>query len=232
MKIDRLVWDSNFFGYEVGKISICSSLLLKEKKVEILNTDFELLYLESDEYLGENEFGKCYTKVTYVREINNKATCNILDATYKATKYTGNLTPQLLDLTYQSGEFSRFKIDEKFSNCEYERLYKMWIENSLNGLSADSVIVVKNTESKILAFVTVKLENDKSKIGLIAVDQSSRGLGLGTILIEGASHYSVINKCTRIFVSTQIENKMACSFYEKNGFEKFETKYIYHLWRN
>lgn len=229
MEIKRLDWDSNLFGYEVGKMSIDSDGVDSVDFLSAENT-FKLIYVESNIPLDKKEFGPCYTKITYCREVEKTKLKHRVIENFTAMPYSGHLTDQLLNLTYQSGVYSRFKLDVNFTNNEYKKLYKKWIENSLNGKVADSVIVVKDENSIILGFVTIKFKNNISEIGLIAVDDNARGLGVGSLLLNKVSEMSKNRASEKIFVSTQKDNKLACGFYEKNGFKKYKTKYIHHWW--
>ena len=231
MKIERLEWDSNLFGYEIGKISI-ESEDDNFDNVLLAKDDFKLVYVESDAPIVKKELGTCYEKIKYFKEVDRDRTSVIIRGDLTVEKYSENLTDQLLSLTYLSGVYSRFRLDENFENNEYKKLYKKWIQNSLTGKIADNVEVVKDDTSKILGFVTIKFENSTAEVGLIAVDNNARGLGLGSLLLNKVNEISINKKCKKIFVSTQKNNKMACKFYEKNGFKEFETKYIYHWWPN
>ena len=50
---------------------------------------------------------------------------------------------QLINLSIQSGLYSRYKIDPDFKNNEFENLYLAWIENSVNKKIADHTFVKK-----------------------------------------------------------------------------------------
>lgn len=231
MKVERLDWDSNFFGYEIGKISIESDDVNFDDLLSAKD-DFRLIYVESATPIDNNEFGSCYTKITYFMEVEGDKTIGMGKKDLVIEQYSGNITDQLLSLTYQSGVYSRFRLDKNFNKNEYTKLYKKWVENSLNGEVADIVEVIKADNSKIMGFVTIKFKNNNSEIGLIAVDNNARGLGLGSLLIDKVNELSANRGCNKIIVSTQKDNKLACKFYEKNGFNEFETKHIYHWWTN
>src|SRR5699024_10530423 len=91
---------------------------------------------------------------------------------------------ELLNLTLQSGIYSRFNIDANFKNGEYQKLYTEWINKSIKKEMAIDIIV-KIIKNKIVGFTTY---NRKSKfiadIGLVAVDPQYRGQGIARELIE------------------------------------------------
>ena len=81
-----------------------------------------------------------------------------------------------------------------------------------------------------MGFTTIKFNTDYSEIGLIGVDKNSRGLGIGSLLLDRVNKLSIDNGVGDIYVATQLNNKPACKFYKKNGFTEIETKHIYHCW--
>lgn len=55
---------------------------------------------------------------------------------------------ELYELAIQAGVDSRYRLDPNFDSGEFERLYKTWIDNSLNGSIADYVLVYKKMVQK------------------------------------------------------------------------------------
>jgi dTDP-4-amino-4,6-dideoxy-D-galactose acyltransferase len=224
----HLDWDSTFFGFRIGKIKVCSTnydkieALLQEHKKE----NYQLIYLISDKPLEQYTPSLVDKKVTFTFEsfvhdyTENKALISL------AEDYI--LDKKLLDLTIQSGEYSRFRLDPKFPDGSFEKMYRKWIENSLNKSIADEVIVFKHND-KIEGFVSYKAYNDKLVIGLIAVDTASRGKQIGTKLVDFIKSKSQKLDKKSIEVVTQMDNIHACNFYKKNNFEIHSLEYIYHI---
>jgi ribosomal protein S18 acetylase RimI-like enzyme len=115
-------------------------------------------------------------------------------------------------------------------NNEFEKLYTVWIEQSINHSIAEKVLgfVVDNVT---VGFITIALKNNVYDIGLIAVDSTHRSLKIGRQLLEYVFRYASSNKVNTITVTTQMQNQGALKFYLQNGFLVNRTTYIYHLWK-
>ncbi len=235
-KYEILEWDTNFFALKVAKIN----QQIKENELintisEMKNEEVKLVYIFSNQMnsdftnfivtKGATLVDKKVTYTRYIADIQINTSQNILQYTDK------NITEELILLAIQCGEFSRFKVDPKMPLKSMERLYAQWITNSVNGVYDNAVYVYKN-QDKISGLITLK---DKDKIGnisLIGVDHTARGQNIGTNLINSAiKHYKSMN-IQHLDVVTQIDNTLACKFYEKNNFTIKNVEYVYHLWLN
>jgi ribosomal protein S18 acetylase RimI-like enzyme len=78
--------------------------------------------------------------------------------------------------------------------------------------------------------VTLKYKENYSEIGLLAVNEHERKKGIGRDLMNKCFEESIENSLYQINVTTQIDNKIACKFYEKCGFTTDTITNIYHLW--
>ena len=233
MNIAELPWDSSLFNFKVGYINL--SKIIPEELTQITsdanNRKFHLLYIfckERNTYSTINYPALIYTgqKTTFSKEINDDQ-----KIAFQIQEYTseGTCPDELLALAFLSGHFSRFKSDPNFKNDEFKKLYMQWIQKSISHEIADIVFtfVINN---KIVGFITLKIHNEVCDIGLIATDSSLQGQGIGHQLILAAEHYAFNNKCSKLMVNTQRENKGAYAFYKSNGFTVYNTKEIYHLW--
>jgi len=144
--------------------------------------------------------------------------------------YLGHpVTSALRRLSVQSGRYSRFRNDRNFAKGSFYNLYYKWLENSLAGiLSSEVLVFTENSTEK--GFITLKDEVNITSIGLIAVDQKSRGIGIGKKLLMSAFARSSEMGIKEISVTTQAANKEAMGFYQKLGFTIIQSTYIYHIW--
>ena len=237
MNVEYLKWDSDFFGLKIGKV-INNERIPKSELKQLLNVakaeNYSLIYVFtpekekiSEEILSETNSKLVDRKIVYSLNIEEKATENhpeILD--YSAAK----LTAELLDLSYLSGHYSRFKSDKKLPNNAFQRLYKEWIEKSLNGVLADRVFVAMDSNKQIIGFVTLQIKESSAEIGLIAVSEKTQGKKTGTKLIDKCIQYLQEKSIKTLTVPTQLENTQACKFYEKYGFTTHSITNIYHFW--
>jgi len=234
--LEILEWDSSFFGYPVAKIT--AQAITADKLASIVaeakKSGTRLIYLFTDpadtvstQAAKSIDAKLVDQKITFHTYINNKEAATV-DAHIE--EFEGDHpTAQLVNLSLQSGLYSRYKVDPEFKNNEFERLYLAWIENSVNKKIADHIFVYME-DGKELGFVTLKARSNNAQIGLIAVDESSRGKAIGKKLIAAVINKLQNKNIPELDVATQIDNADACNFYEKVGFKGLKTENIYHIW--
>lgn len=233
MNYEILHWDSDFFGIKIAKISEFAN---KNQFNSVLNQlkdeGIQLVYcFTTPENIEANqtyyEFGQLVDKkVTYYQKIKKKQ--YILDKNIELYNLN-SVTPELLELALQSGEFSRFKVDPKFPKGSFEKLYTKWIENSVNK-KFDDAVYVYIIENSIKGLLTLKDKDNIGTISLIGVDKTVRGQSIGSKLTEATFYHYSNKNIFDIEVVTQLDNQLACKFYEKNNFKIKNIQNIYHLW--
>lgn len=216
--IKYLEWDSNFFNKKIGRFDI-NSASKHEWPSDNELCKFDLIYIFSTEILNL-KLQPIDVKVTYKKLVSNRqALENVKIFDQNIHSYT-----QLLELVYLSGHDSRFLRDQFFGEENYKRLYKKWIDNSIQ--SNDSTVLVSVGGNKILGFVTMEEREQGNSIGLIAVGNKSQGKGIGNKLVRSVESLSIPN--TELTVCTQATNTGACRFYENLDFKVGNKEYIYH----
>lgn len=232
----KLDWDSDFFGYPIGRINArqLNSHNLTQLVNEARAGGFQLLYLFanpadqlSNESAKENKAKLADQKVTF-RIVNNKMEFACIDQ-HIIDYPTQQPSAKLVELSLQSGVYSRYKIDDHFKHNEFEKLYRAWIENSVSKKIADHTFVYIE-DGKELGVVTAKLRPEGAQIGIIAVDEHTRGKSIGSKLMN---HLLAVLKSKHIpllDVATQVNNTNACNFYKKLGFEVHTLENIFHIW--
>lgn len=228
--VTYLEWDSCFFLKKIGSVQDAESFknnissmvpLLQKEKYDLVYVFSGLLL--SDSFCEQYSMSLVDRKITYECVIKNvsKENNNIIQY---------NEDPKLLfDLAYQAGHNSRFKIDKRFSNKEFEQLYSEWVVKSVSKECADVVFVYK-IDAYICGFITVKKYGDLARIGLFATDARWRRRGVGSALFLAACNYSVKSKIFRLQVTTQDTNSEAKKFYVKQNMSIKELINIYHFW--
>lgn len=232
--IERLDWDSTFFGYEVGKTNIIDPEKFDFASFDTTKEHFKLIYVYSPKDINLNRFRLVDRKVVFMRSLMAKQEHSLpKDVTIQklsSYKLSEKNYSCLFDLALESGIYSRFKIDENFVNNEYEKLYTEWIRTSISGKNAFEVIIALKGD-ELLGFVTLaKKDNLTAEIGLIAVSRSSRGLGLGKALINAAFNIFFDKNLQIIQVVTQKNNAPAMALYSSLNFKIEEITNIYHFW--
>lgn len=228
MKINYLDWDSNFFSLNVGEI------FLQNSEESFQTEDFDVIYVKQNENteLPIKGFQKTFqeTKVIFQKlfdlENTQQESFKIIDFDEFPVENS-----KLYELAYISGNHSRFLLDEKFGKEKFKKLYRMWIDNSINKKFAKKIFYIEQ-ENNILGFVTLQVNDNSASIGLIAVDTSTQGKGLGKQLIAECETYCKKNNISELKIPTQKENIQACNFYKKNGYHMLEKITIKHYWKN
>lgn len=226
--LKRLDWDSNFFNYEIGKLVLSSSDNFEFDRFKLNSLSYKLVYIYSEEVLNCKKLSLVDTKLTFLKEIIDIEIFNDKHLTFFDTEKDDFSALEALALS--SGKYSRFKLDDNFKNHEYENLYKRWIRNLVyEDKTADIILYKKN--NNILGFTTLE-KNNKSlcNIGLIAVDNRSRGQRIGTKMINFTIAQAYKRGFEKIQVVTQLENKPAMNLYKKCDFILDKTDFIYHFW--
>lgn len=233
MSLTELEWDSRFFGHKIGKIEL-RELGADDVEREVTRArqlGFALLYLFgeprvplSSPWLKGNHGCLVDIKVMYAKSgLARKA--GFASTVWREPAEIG----QLYELAYESGKYSRFKLDPRFGLESFQRLYRAWVDNSVSGAVADDILVYREG-GRLGGFCTVKYRADQATIGLIAVAPDHQGKGIGRDLCEAVETRSIHRGCHGIAVATQMANAGACRFYEKMGMKIVESTDIYHLW--
>lgn len=222
-----LQWDSVFFNFKVAKINndvLLNDLLLKKMN----NENVKLAYYSSRNKLTEtsNEYYNVDLvdeKITFLKEIEKSFLVSKTES--YPEKYPDK---QLINLAVESGIYSRFNVDPKIGRKKFEELYTQWIVKSVSKEIADDVLVYK-PEGEIAGFVTIGKKNERADVGIIAVDKSYRGKGIGKTLMKTAENF-YFNKLKLIQVVTQGDNVPAIRLYESCGYKIGKVEFLYHLW--
>lgn len=226
--IELLEWDSKFFNYSVGKLTVSEQ---NEQEVynEIADNGhaYRVIYVQSEKPL---------LSVKGLKLVDIKTTLSTVipkefheDSNIKSFKKNKSNYPELIDLALLSGSLSRFKVDTEFKNKEFELLYKAWLDGCLYGNKSIEILgyIVKK---KVVGFVTIERKNiSTASIGLIAVNEKHHGKGIASQLILNCFSVAEKHNFKVMNVVTQKNNTAALSLYRKMGFEIIESSYIYHF---
>ena len=150
MGIKRLDWDSDFFGFEVGEIfdeTIIEGLnkyklvIAKQSKdKELLIKNFEKRFQETKVIFKKNiSIINLKTKTDSIIDFDNVPICKTI----------------FYPLAFESGKYSRFKLDVNFTQNKFKLLYIIWFDNSVNKQLADKIFYTKAFD-EVTGFVTFK----------------------------------------------------------------------------
>ncbi len=243
MFVQQLEWDSGLFGMPVGRLMDLEGQQSAESVLrQVRSSGCRVVYASSESL--QPSLSNYYV-LTQLKLQTSLAGCRDLLCDQAAEKRRG-VTPccdsrvlierhhgpadgALRTLALQAGWLSRFRLDSRFGSTAFERLYACWVERSCAREIADVVLTASLGSSKV-GFVTARLSAPIAEIGLVAVDDQSRGLGVGRQLMEHVAALAMDAGCRGISVVTQAENVSAVRLYSRVGFEEVQRLHWYHLW--
>lgn len=208
-------WDSDFFGKKIARLN-------GPADGENLS-EYDLIYANSPLDSPDFELTFSETRVVFSKQLSARQGeyPEIIPVTTAGLLY---------ELAFESGKYSRFNLDPGFGRDAFGRLYRAWVDNSVNGKFADEVLGFSEN-GQILGFVTYDKKDNYAQIGLIAVDPSAQGKGIGKKLLETVENRLLASGITELRIPTQLENVPACRFYEKQGYAILESSQVLHFWK-
>lgn len=224
--IQFLSWDTEHFGFKVGKFYADPQLFDRNALMDIMKVEgYKLVYLFSNEKLPIEDFYDYKLIYTKKRSVCNAVYVNEEIVSYRGKSYGKDLE----EIAIASGFFSRYHQDPEFPDEKFEDLYKLWLANSVNGELATDVLVQIDHKKRPKGLITYKVEKESASIGIIAVSAETRNSGIGSSLIHFYEN-NLPEDVTELKVVTQEINKPACCFYERIGYKVFERSFVYHIW--
>lgn len=235
--IDQLTFDTDFFGIKIGKLIADTrrdvDLGIQQAKL----ANFDLLYWSTDSNsrlakIAKKEIPRFVgDQMKYKICLEEGKRSTPVEKDYALKTYDDVTTNEaLVNLAIHAGWKSRFKEDPNFTDAQFVRLYKAWIENSCSKKIADTVLTVNYSQGALAGFVTVAISDNHATIGLIAVSDLHRRKGIASALINAAQNYAIENDCGTLAVGTQAANTGANSLYQKMGFAIESSDSFFHLW--
>ncbi|HQO10699.1 MAG TPA: GNAT family N-acetyltransferase [Clostridiales bacterium] len=232
MKTIFLPWDTEFFGIKIAKIDVDSydKKAIESSVNSALSEGTDLIYLVIPDKIDKKEI---FQKNLIDQKVIFRKTLEFLHEKNESVVEYNDRTvdPKLYEIALESGKYSRFRLDPMLPYGSYEKLYRIWIEKSAKKNIADSVLVYSEN-NEILGMITVKIIEDRGEIGLLAADYKAQGKGIGSKLICASENFAISRDRNVMEVATQLRNKAACSFYEKNGYSIDRIFNYYHIWKN
>ena len=236
MNIQNLKLDSDISGFKIGKYVLRKPItdVYEDLRIEFNKYDIVYFITKFDEnivrLLENYDCNLADTKITLSQNIKqirfNKLVLNREDFFNKSD--TDNLLKLGIDLYKES----RFYFD-KNTRILGKKIYKEWINNSINKSLADEIIVHRDSNDRVIGFITIKVNNDFAEPVLVKVDRNFTGKGYGKILMNKffsfiESKYPDIN----INVHTQLKNLIVIKFYQLFGLKIIDYDFVYHIYPN
>lgn len=233
IEVTELEWDSNFFGFPVAKVDLQNQLPDASRLLDLItNNGCRLCYIfthdEDGDVIAVATGASLVDRRTLLQHTLSRDNVMTMPG---GTQGIANLSdlPRVRALALQSAKYSRFRIDPAMPSQAWVRLYETWADNSLKGSMADAVLV-ERIGGIISGMVTVSCRNGEGVIGLLAVDESARGRGLGTTLLQRGADWFLNRGCHTASVVTQGDNDVAMRLYQRAGYVVANVTSVSHLW--
>jgi dTDP-4-amino-4,6-dideoxy-D-galactose acyltransferase len=128
---------------------------------------------------------------------------------------------------------SRFYNDSHFSQEQCAALYDLWLTRSITDPTYADLTWVGEVDGQAVGYVTCHLHQDTKvgTIGLVGVAEEARGQALGQRLIAAVLAWFAQQGMTQVQVVTQGRNIAAQRLYQRCGFLTHSIGLWYHWWR-
>jgi len=234
--IDWLAWDSDVLGIKVARLTAAqySTEQLRLLLTELAHQGAKLVYWasasdcqRSQQAATELKGFLADRKVTYLCRLTDLK--QAMDFSHMIETYQSELPePGLVELAYLSGLYSRFRTDKKISQAQFEKVYRIWITNSVNKQIADKVLTIRD-HHHLAGMITLGCKQGRGDIGLLAIHPSYQGRKMGAALVTAAQAYFAQHYQWSQVV-TQEANRPACRLYEHCGYHPEKIENFYHFW--
>ena len=212
-------FDSEVFGFKVVRVETIDSENVKDLIKDLIKNKVKYAThrVQSNNFstihaLEESGFILVDGLITFKINISN---LEIEESVGHVREGNNDDLRELKNLT--SGLFSTGRImnDPFIPKDKGNQFYIKWIENSILGKVAESVLVWEENK-EILGYITLK---KKGQISLVGVSPQSRGKGIAKNLIKASLKKFKAWKLDEIIVETQMDNISAIRLYQDCGFK-------------
>jgi dTDP-4-amino-4,6-dideoxy-D-galactose acyltransferase len=231
-----LDWDSEFFGFRIGRVFAApSESALAHSVEECARQKVRCLYFLAEagdtatvHLLEQQGFGFADVRLTLIHP-SPGARQPLAVATIRRTRAED--LPALQRIARLSHHASRFYADLNFPRDRCDALYDAWIANSCNQGWAEGVFVAETASGEVGGYITCSMiQADRGQIGLLAVAPEARGRGTARELINQALAWAESRGASSVITVTQGANVSAVRVYERCGFVAERIQLWYHRW--
>lgn len=234
MKIKKISWDSDFFDFNIAELRLHPrrsdfrylDKYVTQNRIRLIQCCIKTTDTLSVNALGHHGFEFVDLRTTFVLKGKVRPDRSQFRSIREANVDDIPVLKQMAGKVFF--KISRFN-HKNFDKRKSRQLYQVWVEKAVRG-EYDDVCYVKEERGKIIGFVTYKKRKDRGVIGLIGIDSSYRGRGVGSALLAKCFDRSARDGNNIIEVSTGGNNIPALNFYIKNGFNIAMVQSWYYKW--
>jgi dTDP-4-amino-4,6-dideoxy-D-galactose acyltransferase len=229
--VEKLQWDSAFFGFPIGKIGdavTADELENAVKEAEDLHLRCIYLLVPADDHEFLESARKCGFFMYDIRiELSRAVSGNLsINETLRPASVEDLRT--VCDLANTSFTNTRFFTDKNFPRDRVCKLYGEWVCKGLQeGLGYTTLV----TED-LTGFVVCHIDRVSSvgSIVLIAVNPKFAKSGVGSLLVAGAGSVFASASLLSSKVITQGNNVTAQRLYQAHGYRTSNVGLWLHRW--
>lgn len=236
-----LDWDTNFFGYRIGRAN--ENQLTPERLAALeawsSANQIQCLYFlaNADDrqtiWLAEkNGFRLVEVRLIYERRLAD------WNPQTRPTSAPGVIVrpsrpedlPELQEIAKNSYVDSRFYFDQNFTEAQWQAYYQFWVKKSVSG-SADLALTAEK-DGQIVGYITglVDRENNQGIYELTGVKETARRLGVGQELFRSGIDWYVRQEIPYMWLATQGRNLSTQRMVQRDGFLTRNCQLYYHKW--
>lgn len=230
-----LEWDSRFFGHRIARVE--SQRLDADLVSQIAgwsrDNKIDCLYFladgsDSNTIVCAEQWNAHFTDIRVTMRTKDLRTP--ADAAHEIRPCTPEDLTALRHIARTSHNDGRFFFDPRFTQEQCESFYEKWITRSYEGFA--SAVLVAGMPGKPVGYVTCQLDSAarSGRIGLFAIAEEARGLGVGRSLAIAALRWFAEGQVDHVEVVTQGRNVAAQRLYAKCGFRIHSIFLWYHKW--
>lgn len=235
----KLEWDTDFFGLNVGYIS-CLRLtpniekhiknFIRRERIDLVEYLCNCHDRESVITAGKNGYLFVDIRLTFEQFLPDKIEVQ-KKVDYHVKKGEHSDIEKLKHIATDIYKYSRYYFDGNFDREKVRVFYQNWAEKAIRAQFDDYAYVLYHSQNPI-GFCTIKkIRENAARIGLFGMDPEFTGGGLAKHLLdtslqklrkeEGVDYAEVV---------TQGRNYAAQKLYQRCGFVTKSTELWYHKW--
>jgi len=224
-RLIALPWDSDFFGLPMGQVKLAAADAAVVEAILIQARDQGLALVEAfcflhdeDSIFALEENGFRYAGVkAYASRLVGAAPEPVLDADQRFGPAAASDIPALVDAFGAIFTDSRYHNYRCLDPAKVQCLYATWIAKAVRG-EFDDLCLILRQDKQPAGLCSLRLGEQKARIGLLGVAPSFRGQGAGRLLMDCVAAWLRQASIGLIATATQGKNLAALRFYERTGF--------------
>jgi dTDP-4-amino-4,6-dideoxy-D-galactose acyltransferase len=233
--VERLDWDSNFFGFAIGRVNLDKLDLSDPSMLEVIDDQaisvgIQCLYASLDpvrrvDTVTLQEHGYRFVDASVL------TTRSTADAPVPASRHFAMRAgheqdyDRLAPLVDELAPWSRFAVDQRFGLEQARRLQRAWMRRAVDVTAPGYGVELAENESGVLAFITWC--DQGNRIDGIAATRG-RGASAAQALFHRQCHAAPASQILGGPIAAR--NVAALNFIYRCGFRLQSTRYNYHRW--